>query len=216
MTYLELINGVLRRLREREVTSADQTTYSTMVGDYVNDAKRLVEGRWNWSSNRSTIPVTTADGTDVYALPGFGQDGRLLTAYNSTSKWHLSKKPQAWFDRQDNLATPVSSTAPVSYCFRGVDSNKDSQVQLWPVPDGVYTLNFEVFSYQGDLASNATEIQIPALPVLHLAVAMLAEEKGEAMGLSSARYFEMADKFLGDAIAIDAAKNSEELQWISI
>ena len=39
MTYLNLVNGVLRRLREDEVSNVSESTYSKMVGDYVNDGK---------------------------------------------------------------------------------------------------------------------------------------------------------------------------------
>ena len=47
MTYLNLVNGVLRRLREDEVTSVTANTYSKMVSDFVNDAKDLVETSWD-------------------------------------------------------------------------------------------------------------------------------------------------------------------------
>ena len=39
MTYLNLVNNVLRRMREEEVASVSSNTYSKMVGDFVNDAK---------------------------------------------------------------------------------------------------------------------------------------------------------------------------------
>ena len=38
MTYLNLVNSVLRRLREDEVTSVTNDTYSKRVGGFVNDA----------------------------------------------------------------------------------------------------------------------------------------------------------------------------------
>ena len=215
MTYLQLVNGVLRRLRENEVTTWDESRYSTMVGDFVNDAKRIVEGRWNWSANRSEIVVTTADATDTYALTGFGQDGKVLSAYNDTSNALLIKKPQAWFDRQ-NAVQNKPSGAPNYYCFRGVDASDDTQIEVWPTPNGVYSLDFYVATYQADLTADSDVLNIPTLPVLHLAVAMLAEEKGEAVGLSSARYFQMADKFLSDAIMFDSTKNSEELEWVQV
>ena len=50
MTYLNLVNNVLRRLREEEVTSVSSSTYGKMVGDFVNDAKRIVEDSWDWSA----------------------------------------------------------------------------------------------------------------------------------------------------------------------
>ena len=43
MTYLELINDVLIRLRETTVAANGETTYSTLIGKFVNDAKRQVE-----------------------------------------------------------------------------------------------------------------------------------------------------------------------------
>ena len=43
MTYLDIVNNVLRRLREDTVTTVTNDTYSTMVGDFVNDAKQIVK-----------------------------------------------------------------------------------------------------------------------------------------------------------------------------
>ena len=46
MTYLDIVNNVLRRMREDEVSSIAETTYSKMVGDFVNDAKGIIETSW--------------------------------------------------------------------------------------------------------------------------------------------------------------------------
>jgi len=48
MTYLEAVNKVLRRLREPEVGSVDETVYSKLIGEFVSDAKSLVENAWSW------------------------------------------------------------------------------------------------------------------------------------------------------------------------
>jgi len=58
MTYLNLMNNVLRRLREEETTSVTSTTYVKMVGDFINDAKKLVEEATDWSALRETVVVT--------------------------------------------------------------------------------------------------------------------------------------------------------------
>ena len=42
MTYLEAINKVLRRLREDEVASPDTSSYSKLIGEFINDANLLV------------------------------------------------------------------------------------------------------------------------------------------------------------------------------
>ena len=60
MTYLNIVNNVLRRMREEEVSSIQENTYAKMVGDFVNDAKRTVEDAWDWSALRTTLTITTA------------------------------------------------------------------------------------------------------------------------------------------------------------
>jgi len=49
-TYLQLVNDVLVRLREAQVSSVAQTSYSALIGALVNDAKREVEDAWQWSA----------------------------------------------------------------------------------------------------------------------------------------------------------------------
>ena len=66
MTYIDLINNVLRRLREDTVTTVDESSYSLMVGDFINDAKRLCEDATDWSALRQTLAVTTTQGTFSY------------------------------------------------------------------------------------------------------------------------------------------------------
>ena len=47
MTYLTLVQNLLKRLRERSVNTVDENTYSSMLGVLVNDAKSEVENAWN-------------------------------------------------------------------------------------------------------------------------------------------------------------------------
>jgi len=56
---------------------------------------------------------------------------------------------------------------------------------------------------------------IPAMPVIHLAVALAARERGETGGTSTPEYFAMADAYLSDAIALDAQKHPYETDWYS-
>ena len=62
-TYLDLINDVLVRLREPQVLSVSQNTYSSLIGKLINDAKREIEDSWNWDVLRSTVSFTTQQGT---------------------------------------------------------------------------------------------------------------------------------------------------------
>ena len=54
-TYLQAINDVLIRLREQQITSLDETTYATLIGKFVNDAKRQVEDAYSWNVLTTTL-----------------------------------------------------------------------------------------------------------------------------------------------------------------
>lgn len=215
MTFLEAVNSVLRRLREDEVTNYNETDYSKMVGDFINDAKSQIEKAWDWSQNRSIITVNAVASTSTYTLTGFGQEGKIISAWNDTTNEELFSRSQAYFDRQNYSGAGVEA-APKYYTFRGEDASDDSKVELYPTPDDSYSLKFNCVVPQAELAANATVIQVPWRPVVLLAVAMLAEEKGETGGISSARYFEMADIALSDSLAMDMQKQSYEHIWHTV
>ena len=88
MTYLQLVNNALRRLRENEVTTVNATTYSKMVGDFVNDAKTFVESAWDWSALRTTLTANTQEDVFNYVLTGSQNKIKVLHAYNDTSDFN--------------------------------------------------------------------------------------------------------------------------------
>jgi hypothetical protein len=63
MTYLELINSVLVRLREDTITASQVNSdpYYRSIGAWVNDAKDRVEDAWQWTALRGTdvVPLDT-------------------------------------------------------------------------------------------------------------------------------------------------------------
>ncbi len=58
MTYLQLVNDVLIRLRETQVSTVTQTAYSTLIGKFVNDAKRQIEDSYTWNVLAQTVTIT--------------------------------------------------------------------------------------------------------------------------------------------------------------
>ncbi len=212
MTYLDLVNNVLRRLREDEVTSVTDNTYSKMAGDYVNDAKQFVEDAWSWSALRTTLTAVTSEGIFNYVLTGSQNKIQVLDVINDTSNLFMTYQSQHWFNNQYLNQDPVSGS-PEYYTFNGVDSNGDTQVDIYPKPDGVYTLRFNCIQRNDVLSSDTDDLLIPNQPVIHMAVALLARERGETGGTSAPEYFAIADKFLSDAIALDAQKHPEEVIW---
>jgi len=215
MTYLNLMNSVLRRLREEETTSVTSTTYVKMVGDFINDAKKLVEEATDWSALRSTIVVTTAASDNSYSLTGSSDNVKVMSVLNDTKNCFMDYQTKDWFNEQIYLLN-ASEGAPLYYTYNGLDANGDTEVLVSPKPDGVYSLRFNVVKRQADLSTNTDSLLVPSMPVVHLAVALLARERGETGGTSTAEYFTIADKFLSDAVAIDAAKHPEEMIFRTI
>tara|TARA_R100001463_G_scaffold104021_3_gene158502 strand:+ start:864 stop:1511 length:648 start_codon:yes stop_codon:yes gene_type:complete len=215
MTYLNLMNNVLRRLREEETTSVSNTTYVKMVGDFINDAKKLVEEATDWSALRETITVSTTASDNTYSLTGGGDNVKVMCVLNDTSNLFMDYQTKDWFNEQLYISSAAEGT-PRYYTYNGLDASGDTQVLVGPTPDGVYSLRFDVIKRQADLSSNTDSLLVPAMPVVHLAIALLARERGETGGTSAAEYFAIADKFLSDAIAIDAVKHPEEMVFRTI
>ena len=209
MTYLYLVNNVLRRLRETEVSSVQSNSYSKLIGDLINDAKDLVETSWDWSALRTTLTITTTADVFNYSLTGSQNNIKELNVLNDTSNLIMQYQTNNWFDSQFLLGNPVSG-APLYYTYNGVDTNGDTLIDVYPKPDGVYSLRFNCALRNGDLSADTDTIKIPSMPVVHLAVAFASRERGETGGTSSAEYFSMANKYLSDAIAMDAARHPEE------
>jgi hypothetical protein len=218
MTYLNLMNSVLRRLREEEVTTVNETTYSKMAGDFINDAKTMVEQAADWSALRETIIKTTElqTGSEELTLTGSGDDVKVLSVINDTQNCFMEYQAKDWFNDRRYVSTDVLGS-PKYYTFYGIASDSgDTKVLVSPKPDGAYDLRFNVIKRQANLSADGDTLLVPSLPVMHLAVALLARERGETGGTSTAEYFAIADKYLSDAIAIDAAKHPEEMIFRTI
>ena len=214
MTYLNIMNNVLRRLREEEVTSVNETTYSKMIGDFINDAKSIVEQAADWSGLRTTLVITTAASDNQYTLIDSANLVKVMSVINDTQNCFMEYQTKDWFNDKLYISDAVEG-APKYYTFDGLASG-DTQVLVNPTPDGVYSLRFNIVQRERELTSNTDSLLIPAQPVIHYAVALAARERGETGGTSTAEYFAIADKYLSDAIAIDAAKHPEEMIFRTI
>ncbi len=93
MTYRELINQVLIRLREDTIATDwsgninDSTTvsdYQKVIGSLINDSKKFVEIYHDWLVLRETVNISTVAGTKNYNLSS-GQEFKILDAINNAT-----------------------------------------------------------------------------------------------------------------------------------
>jgi hypothetical protein len=212
MTYLQLVNNVLKRLRERTVSTVDENAYSAMIGMLVNDAKHEVEQAWDWSALRTTLTATTTAGAFAYELTGAGDDVKMLDVINDTSNWFMTYKTASDFNNY-YLNTNPSQGAPRYYSFNGIDDNGDTIVEVFPPPNGEYLIRFNIVNRQPELGVDTAILLCPSKPVEMLAYAKAVEERGEDGGQSALSAYATANRILNDALSLDQAKHPEELIW---
>lgn len=215
MTYLELINDVLIRLRETQVTTSTLTPYSTLIGKFVNDAKRQVEDAYNWNALNETVTVTTSASAYQYSVTGAGQKFRVGQVLNTTSNVVMQNISVDLMNRYQNF-TPIVQNIPTQYCFEDVDSNGDTKVTLYGRPNGVYTIKFFLTVPQAPLTNDSTLVSVPDVLVAQNAYARALVERGEDGGLNSSEAFALYKSMLSDYIALESTRFPEEQEFLAI
>lgn len=214
-SYIQLVNEVLIRLREREVTSVNDTAYSKLIGKFVNDAKRQAEDAYNWNALSTTLTADTVPGIFNYVLEGSGQRFRMIDVINDSSDYILKNIPTSEMDRLF-LTTSSDRGEPRYYNFNGTNTNGDTQVDVYPIPDTVYNLRFNIIRPQPPLSLNSDVLLIPHEPVIFGAVARAMAERGEDGGLDSNAMYALYQQSLGDAIGLESGRYIEEQAWVNV
>lgn len=210
--YIQLVNDVLIRLREPEASSVSDNAYVKLIAKYVNDSKRQVEDAFNWNALSETLSATTTADVFNYVLVGSGQRFRVIDVLNDTDNWFLMNATTVWMDQQF-LLTSAQKGSPMYYNFNGTDSNGDTQVDLFPIPNGSYNIRFNIIKPQEPLVNNADILYVPHEPVILGALARAQAERGEDGGVQSGETYTLYRQSLADAISLEANRYIEDTQW---
>jgi len=227
MTYLDLINAVLVRLREAKAVAdnVDSNPYYAAIGSFVNDAKQLVEDSWNWSALRGSDDIFIVQGQSIVQLPNSQNTNyNLFSVLNASTGLPLRQitAEAGAVVYQNNISNPIAQSPPSSWfhytTYWNPASDADSsnglqQIRLIAPSDASYTLSVSRACRQGPLTQWDQRLKVPAAPVYTLATALAARERGEVSGAPTSELFAVAKTTLSDAIAIDSAKYPEELIW---
>ena len=215
MTFLELVNDVLIRMREPTVTTVTLNSYSTLIGKFVNDAKRQIEDAFAWNVLGTTITLSTTSGTYSYSLTGSGQKFQVIDVINATSNVGMKNIDFASMNRKQNFSTPVSGI-PSEYAFDGIDGSYNTKVTLYPRPDGVYSIPFSLTVPQATLSSDSTVVLVPDVLVVQNAYARALIERGEDGGLSSSEAYQLYKSMLSDYIALEGTRYPENQEFVAV
>jgi hypothetical protein len=159
MTYLQLINNVLTRLREDKITSVevlDTDPYYRFIGTAVNDAKDRVEDAWQWSALRRAdiVPLNVqAPGTNLlpaYPLPNSADNHYIIKGMYATdsgepeetrSYYHVREvTKQYMINRYLGGQSAVPFGNPQMYCVNRRDSDGNIVVSVYPRQDPASTM----------------------------------------------------------------------------
>jgi hypothetical protein len=219
MTFRGLINEVLIRLREDTISSDwsddinDSTTisaYQKVIGALVNDAKRHVEGRHDWLNLRSTVDISTVNGTKNYNLSS-GQEIKIIDSINNNTGMHLNQVSKVYINTVKYPTDPTGE--PLYYGFNGSDASNNLKIDLSPVPTTAHTISFDIVKYQDDLTEAATVLSVPERPVILGAWARAISERGEDGGTQSSLMAGEASEALKQAIILDSGNTRYETDW---
>ena len=219
MTYRELINEVLIRLREDIITtdwsgninnSSTVSAYHKVIGSLINDSKQSVENYHDWLVLRETKNISTVSGTKNYSLAS-GQQFKIIDSINNATGTQLTQVSRAYLNKQKYPTSPTGE--PQYYGFNGADASNNLKVDLSPTPIKVETISFDIVKAQDDLTLAATVLKVPFKPVILGAWARAIAERGEDGGTQSSIAAEETGEALKQAIMIDSGNSQYENEW---
>ena len=213
-TYLELVNDILIRMREPEVTTVQENTLSKLVGKLVNDAKRQVEDAYAWNALTDTLMINTLANTYGYVLNGSGTRFKVIDAQDMSNKSQINALSTRVMSQY--LLNNMDPGAPMYYNFNGVHTNGDTKVDFYPVPSAGLTLYFNLYIPQVELTGDTQTMLAPKEPVVLGAFARALVERGEDGGLNSSEAYGLYKSSLADAIAIESSRYVEEETWEAV
>lgn len=234
MTFRELVNSVLLRLREDTIdsdwsgsylTSVSLTSYQKLICELVNDSKKNVESYHDWNALRETFNIRLRDGNMQYTLGdatrGAGVSFKVLDVRNKTTGQQLEQVHNDWINDRMFPTADVKTGEPTKYAFNGISQagasrEPDFNIDFYPIPDSTVANNIvavNIVGAQKPLTEASQIIRVPSQPVILGAWARAISERGEDGGtLSSAVAGEARDS-LNLAVQLDAGNFEYERDW---
>lgn len=200
---VDVVNRVLRRLREEQVETVNETDYSLLLGDFLNEIIGEINDATEWQSNDHTVTVEVTSGDNTYDLTGTNRYSVLLFD-------NASGRPRAWrfdndTDRYGDWMTFVEPGAfeqlfqqdreipeaePTFFTLVSNENDDGLTLKLWPIPSSTNYLridfNTPVEDY--DPAGNEMfdpdedDLPYPFRPMYLGTLWMALMERGEEIG----------------------------------
>jgi hypothetical protein len=132
------------------------------LDSWINAAYHDVESVTEWPFLEAILSnINTVSGADLITLPG--DLGKIISLRDVTNTNKLEYVTRKWFERE--VVDPTTRGTPDQYTLVGSDA-----IQLYPVPDGIYTMSIYYQKELSDLTAGSPALAIPDR--LHYAVVL--------------------------------------------
>lgn len=215
MTYLQIVNNVLLRLREDTVDTLSGLSdpVAELVVEFVKDAYLLVSESHNWQVLRDEWEFDTSSGVAEYTLTSSSKPAILETLLSNEGT-ELQELPLSTIRKRNARSTNLHP--PTSYTVSGKTSDGGVKVTLYPIPDTLYTYTAYGWRSAPSLTSDSDVVLMAERAVMFYALANAMRERGEVGGQTAAEVLAVANRHLSDAIARDASLNDLDNVWESV
>lgn len=211
MTVLEILNRVLRRLREDEVGTLDESEYSSMLTEMLSEIhQECLE--YDWSAMRYTLEVPLDAAQRVVNLTQNETDGGditdatgVVTTSDSFLLYDDNDRPQAWIfdDSSDTdgdqlilvseaqinqffqLDRDETSEDATYFALKGNASRDGFDMVVWPVTEAARHIRIRFWIPEAAIESGSDDnrtVLVPWRPLYLGAIYLALNERGEEMG----------------------------------
>jgi hypothetical protein len=205
MTYLQVINSVLRRLRETAATTVTDNSYTQLIAEYVNDVMKEMRDEWDWNADIQEVQFSLATSDAGGRLDNDASTKVTNSTYltqRSALVYDTRRRPividttdapsecQLWEDnvndiRRDYNLGNFSTTAPSYFGLEWGETG--GTIWMNSLMDKARTFKMLAYIPQEDLSVTdntdaTTAITLPTFPIILGAVYYALNERGEEMG----------------------------------
>lgn len=210
MTILQIINRVLRRLREDAVVTLNETDYSVMLTEMLHDIhQQCLDHNWSSMEHVIDVPVDAAQRTlDLSRLEADGGDiaagGRALKT-SSMLQFDADGRAQAWlFDSSSEddgeimvqVDTPTmerlyqqdrdqTNEDPLYFALSNHPDRDGLQMTLYPAPTAARHIRMRFWTPEDDIDIDtdvARTLLVPSRPLVLGTIYLALNERGEELG----------------------------------
>ena len=169
-TFITLVNDILRRLNEVEITPTDFPTvtgFRALVKDAVNASlQEISQKEFEFPFNHTTGTLTLVAGTSQYTLASdlkVADWDSFRINYDAVNNYsarvlkllNYDSYIKRYFER-DSEAEAGDRYQPI-YVYTTIDT----KVGFTPIPDNAYSVSYEYFAYATDLSSATDVMTVP-------------------------------------------------------